>query len=179
MVGSVNEPKLTCRKRRRARSLSICSIHDGWRYVLGWWKMIAMGVRSKCQVVATVFAVLMAVTTHAQSVGEDHVRSNLAADYAQCWSYYTITAEGLRRGGKSDLVERYTNLANKAFLLGAELSNVEVTKARAEMARAQQLDEMRRDFSNLEILFAKYHQLCNGLMIDPASREEYWRRGGQ
>ncbi|MGE6607249.1 hypothetical protein M0220_15395 [Halomonas qinghailakensis] len=133
----------------------------------------------KSQVIAIVFVVLMAFSIHAQAADEDYVRSNFAADYAQCWSYYTITSEGVRRGGQSDLAEQFTALANEAFLKGVTLSNIEVTKARAEMARIQQFDEMRRDFSNLEILFVKYNQLCNGLMTDPISREEYWRRSDQ
>lgn len=133
----------------------------------------------KPRLVAIIFVVSMAVTIPARSTDEDHVRTNLAADYAQCWSYYTITSEGVRRGGKIDMAEQYTTLAKQAFLRGSELSNAEVTTARAEMARTQQLDEMRRDFSNLEILFAKYHQLCNGLMSGPTNRAEYWRRGGQ
>lgn len=121
----------------------------------------------------------MAVTIPAQSTDADHVRTNLAADYAQCWGYYTITSEGVRRGGRNDLAQQYTALAEQAFLRGSELSNAEVTTARAEMARTQQLDQMRRDFSNLEILFARYHQLCSGLMTDPTTRAEYWRRGGR
>ncbi|UTA81497.1 hypothetical protein J4377_08585 [Halomonas sp. XH26] len=133
----------------------------------------------KTKVTAIVFLVLMAFSIHAQAADEDHIRSNLAADYAQCWSYYAITSEGVRRGGQNDLAEQFTALANEAFLKGVTLSNAEVTKARAEMARMQQFNEIRSDFSNLEILFVKYNQLCNGLMADPISREEYGRRSGQ
>ncbi len=136
-------------------------------------------ITMKPQLVATILVVSIAVTNSARSTDADHVRTNLAADYAQCWSYYTITSEGVRRGGRSDLAKQYTALAQQAFLRGSELSNAEVTIARAEMARTKQLDEMRHDFSNLEILFVRYHQLCNGLMTDPTSRAEYWRRGGR
>lgn len=121
-------------------------------------------------------AILSAFLATAASAYEpDRAKSNLASDFAECIAYYTISAEGLRRSGaEAFLIDAAEKAASIAFDFGVELSNVEVTGARVELAVKEQTELMHHDYSNFAILINKYGEFCEQLLEHPEDRLQYW-----
>lgn len=121
----------------------------------------------------TILSAFLATTTSAYE--PERAKSNLASDFAECIAYYTISAEGLRRSGaEASLIDAAEKAASVAFELGADLSNLDVTGARAELALKEQTELMRHDYSNFAILINKYGEFCKQLLDHPEDRLKYW-----
>ena len=119
---------------------------------------------------------LLLMLTYAHSMADSpdessaEQRANLAAEFAQCSSFYTIVAEGVRRHDMIDLADSYKEASRVAFYHARAVSNVGVTVARVRLAQGVQLEEMKGDFSNTEILILKYSDRCKDLMENTAER---------
>lgn len=94
-------------------------------------------------------------------------QANLSVDFARCYVYFTIAAEGVRRHDETELAQEYTAAASAALMVSAGLSNMDVTAARAELLLEQLMAEMRGSFSNFEILYLRYGEACRDLIENP------------
>ena len=105
----------------------------------------------------------------------ERAKTNLASDFAECISFYVISAEGLRRSDADvTLIQRADQAASAAYDFAVSLSNVDVTQARAELSMKEQRKLLMGDFSNFSILLNKYGEFCQQIIEHPEERLEYW-----
>jgi hypothetical protein len=123
----------------------------------------------------TGLAFCVVLATNAQASDEGRALANLADEYATCHVYFSIGAEGVRKMGDSRLADELQATALLSLRLAVASSNFDVTKARLQLASQTLFDEIKRDYSNMAILNAKYGEACKQAVIDPDVRLKYWR----
>ena len=106
-------------------------------------------------------------------------RNNLASELVNCGVYFVFAAEAIdrhpaKRPQGQASVERYQSLSVTALTLAGELTNVDVTKARMQMAKEAMGQDMKGTFDNFAIVIAKYATPCKELMEAPERRFQYW-----
>ena len=113
----------------------------------------------------------------------DYIFTNLQQDYSDCYAYFKISEEGVKRSKsniKDNAVSKLTEAAERS-LLGAvktgEFINMkpEAMKARIQLAVKDMSNQMGEDYANISILIVKYADTCNDIVNDPKNRTEYWR----
>jgi hypothetical protein len=113
----------------------------------------------------------------------DYIFTNLQQDYSDCYAYFKISEEGVKRS-KSDIKDNAALKLKEAAersLLGAvktgEFINMkqEAMKARIQLAFEDLSNQMGEDYANISILIVKYADSCNDIVNDPKNRTEYWR----
>jgi len=114
----------------------------------------------------------------------DYIFTNLQEDYTNCYCYYKISEEGVRRtktslkdGGVEKLAEAAERSLMGAFEVGEALNmKLEAMTARVKMSLEIMKKEVDEDYVNISILIDKYGYLCRDLINDPKSRVDYWRQ---
>ena len=98
-------------------------------------------------------------------------KSNLASEFATCSAFYLLISQGHEKL-KND--SRFEAAVRQAFELPVELSNYDVTNARAELDTKQMLQEMKYNYSNAAIIINKYGEHCRDLLENTKVRLQYW-----
>ena len=114
----------------------------------------------------------------------DYIFTNLQQDYTNCYCYYKISEEGVKRSKtslKDDEVEKLAEAAERslmgAFKVGEALNmKQEAMTARVKISLESMKEEVDEDYVNISILIDKYGYLCRDLINDPKSRVDYWRQ---
>ena len=114
----------------------------------------------------------------------DYIFTNLQMDFTDCYSYYKISEEGVRRSKtsqKDDAVEKLAEAAERslmgAFEVGEALNmKLEAMTARVKISLEIMKKEVDEDYVNISILIDKYGYMCRDLINDPKSRVDYWRQ---
>ena len=113
----------------------------------------------------------------------DYVFSNLQMDFSDCYAYYKVSEEGIKRSKskmKDDAEKKLAEAAELAltgaFLIGEKVNmKTEAMTARIKMS----IEDMRRkihgDYVNISILIDQYGYLCRDLINDSRSRIQYWK----
>jgi len=101
--------------------------------------------------------------------------NNWHHEMVQCWVYYNIAQEGLRRTGKketavAELQAVVDELSSRAYVL----HRPETTLARMDLATTAMAREMHNDYVNISILLSKYGKLCKLVVEDTYGRFGYW-----
>lgn len=132
-----------------------------------------------------VFLVLFLNSSNAFSDAiNDYIFTNLQQDYTNCYCYYKISEEGVKRSKtsqKDDAVEKLAEAAERslmgAFKVGEELNmKLEAMTARVKLSLESMKKEVDEDYVNISILIDKYGYMCRDLINDPKSRVDYWRQ---
>ena len=114
----------------------------------------------------------------------DYIFTNLQEDYTNCYCYYKISEEGVKRTKTSlidEAVEKLAEAAERslmgAFEVGEALNmKLEAMTARVKMSLEIMKKEVDEDYVNISILIDKYGYFCRDLINDPKSRVDYWRQ---
>ena len=113
----------------------------------------------------------------------DYIFTNLQMDFTDCYAYYKISEEGVKRSNsdiKDDAVARLAEAAERSLLgahkIGSSINmKLEAMTARAELSLKDMTKQMGADYANISILIVKYGDMCKDLLNDPKNRVEYWR----
>ena len=100
--------------------------------------------------------------------------NNYHQELCTCYSYFKITAEGLRRSKYSDAAISYDAVADKLLKKIYLMHRPETGLARIKIANKTLTGEMFKDFANISILLAKYAEPCKVVVEDPEGRITYW-----
>ena len=132
-----------------------------------------------------VFLVLFLNSSNAFSDAiNDYIFTNLQHDYTNCYCYYKISEEGVKRTKtslKDEAVEKLAEAAERslmsAFEVGEALNmKLEAMTARVKISLEIMKKEVDEDYVNISILIDKYGYMCRDLINDPKSRVDYWRQ---
>ena len=132
-----------------------------------------------------VFLVLFLNSSNAFSDAiNDYIFTNLQHDYTNCYCYYKISEEGVKRTKtslKDEAVEKLAEAAERslmgAFKVGEALNmKQEAMTARVKLSLESMKKEVDEDYVNISILIDKYGYMCRDLINDPKSRVDYWRQ---
>ena len=114
----------------------------------------------------------------------DYIFTNLQEDYTNCYCYYKISEEGVKRTKtslKDEAVKKLAEAAERslmgAFEVGEALNmKLEAMTARVKLSLESMKKEVDEDYVNISILIDKYGYMCRDLINDPKSRVDYWRQ---
>ena len=132
-----------------------------------------------------VFLVLFLNSSNAFSDAiNDYIFTNLQHDYTNCYCYYKISEEGVKRTKtslKDEAVEKLAEAAERslmgAFKFGEELNmKQEAMTARVKLSLESMMEKVDDDYVNISILIDEYGYMCRDLINDPKSRVDYWRQ---
>ena len=132
-----------------------------------------------------VFLVLFLNSSNAFSDAiNDYIFTNLQHDYTNCYCYYKISEEGVKRTKtslKDEAVKKLAEAAERslmgAFKVGEALNmKLEAMTARVKISLEIMKKEVDEDYVNISILIDKYGYMCRDLINDPKSRVDYWRQ---
>jgi len=119
-------------------------------------------------------AIFLALPALGYTYETDRAITNYSHELAVCATFYSLSAEGVRRTGEDELAKQLYSSADIAMRMSAKLSNRDVLEARMKMSMDEQLKLMKHDYSNMSILLAKYKDLCKFAVENPDKRLQYW-----
>ena len=113
----------------------------------------------------------------------DFIFTNLQQDFSDCYAYYKISEEGVRKSKsntKDNAIPKLVEASERSLLGAAEVGGFINMKQEAMIARIQLAvkdlgNQMGSDYANISILIVRYGDMCNELINDPKNRTEYWR----
>ena len=113
----------------------------------------------------------------------DFIFTNLQQDFSDCYAYYKISEEGVKRSKsntKDNAVPKLVEAVERSLLGAAEVGGFinmkqEAMTARIQLALKDLGNQMGSDYVNISILIVRYGDMCNDLINDPKNRTEYWR----
>ena len=113
----------------------------------------------------------------------DFIFTNLQQDFSDCYAYYKISEEGVRKSKsntKDNAIPKLVEASERSLLGAAEVGGAINMKQEAMIARIQLAlkdlgNQMGSDYANISILIVRYGDMCNDLINDPKNRTEYWR----
>jgi hypothetical protein len=100
--------------------------------------------------------------------------NNFSSDYTECAVYYSIGAEGLRRGSNPNGADRSEQASKQAFLIASMFAEPEAVAARMQLYTKEQASIIKNDYANLSILTVKYGDSCKTALDNPRARLVYW-----
>ena len=100
---------------------------------------------------------------------QNEIMDNVSVEYVQCGVYYSLVSTAMDNAEDSDASRNYKALAEGTLeraLLYAKFGRTEeisakLVAARVDIMTSQMLEEIDKNYSNLEILFAKHHDRCD------------------
>ena len=113
----------------------------------------------------------------------DYIFTNLQQDFTNCYAYYKVSEQGVKRSKsdiKDDGVIKLAEAAERSLLGAVKVGSFinmkpEAIKARAELSVKDMAKQIDSDYVNISILIVKYGEMCNDLLNDTKNRVEYWR----
>ena len=113
----------------------------------------------------------------------DYVFSNLQMDFSDCYAYYKISEEGVKRSkskikdnAEKKLGEAAQLAMDGAFLIGEKINmKPEAMTSRIKLSIDDMYNKIDGDYVNISILIDEYGYLCRDLINDTKSRIEYWK----
>ena len=113
------------------------------------------------------------------STAETEAFNNYHQEMVECFSYFGIFIEGLKRKGSKNGVANYEKAADilndRMYVVGKLLGmKDEAMLARLRFMVRQHAQEMGSDFINFSILLERYYERCQTVVEKPAERIRFW-----
>ena len=111
-----------------------------------------------------------------------YVMENIQKDYVNCYSFYKVAAESLKKSGKEKkLVDSLEESADVALKYNYDLGeimglNPEVMRQMTKDKVANFVKLANKNFSSLA---NKYGLVCKNLVENPEQRTNYWGKKGK
>lgn len=133
---------------------------------------------------ALIIGVLAAAASVAESTPEAKARAlnSASQELIECAAYFGIVAQGLRRttvGSTQDAAKRYEAFKEEALIYAVKIEKSmrpqsEPMDLRLKNSIDSMLDEMGRDYINVDVLMDRYGPGCKTALEDPTARINYW-----
>jgi hypothetical protein len=133
--------------------------------------------------VATTQVSIGASTDASEEVAiHNEIMDNVSVEYAKCAVYYSHVSAAMGNAEKPDAASNYKALSEGALnrsLMYAKFSRTEemsakIVAARVDIITSQMLDEIDEYYSNIGILFSKYHDRCDFVINKTDELLEEW-----
>ena len=111
-----------------------------------------------------------------------YVMENIQKDYVDCYSFYKVAAESLKKAGKEkSLIDNLEKSADVALKYNYDLGEIMGlnTEVMAQMTKDKVNNFVvlaNKDFSSLA---KKYGLVCKNLVENPEQRTNYWENKGK
>ena len=110
-----------------------------------------------------------------------YIMENIQKDYLDCYSFYKVAAESLKKNGKEkNVISGLESSADISLKYNYDLGEIMGLnpEVMAEMIKDKVSDFVKlanKDFSSLA---QKYGLMCKGLVENPKQRTNYWEKKG-
>lgn len=98
----------------------------------------------------------MLLSSFADCYEPDRAISNFAHGFTECWAYYSIAADWMRRASNTHAQEEAARSAERATSIALLFSEAETVVARQKFAIQEQAALVKGDFANFSVLLAAY-----------------------
>jgi hypothetical protein len=100
--------------------------------------------------------------------------NDFTSEFVDCAAYYSIGAEGARRGNHQQSAERADQASQRAIQIASLFSEPETVAARMQLYLKDQASLIKNDYANLSVLMVRYGDSCKVALENPRARLIFW-----